>query len=43
MIPAGIAKTRTRLKNPGRNRSLFGMRAKKNPGIPMVSALTSDR
>ena len=43
MIPAGIAKARTRLKNPGRNRSLFGMRARKNPGIPMVSALTSDR
>jgi len=41
--PAGTAKRPTRATNPGRNRSELGASARKNDGIPIVSAPISVR
>ena len=42
-IPAGIVKRSTRRTNPGRNRRALGASARKNDGIPIVSAPISVR
>jgi len=39
IAPEGTANSITRRKNPGRNRSVLGISARKNPGIPIVRAL----
>ena len=41
--PGGIAKRSTRPTKPGRNRSAFGASARKNDGMPIVSAPISVR
>ena len=43
VTPDGIANSSTRLRKPGRNRSVFGIRARKKPGTPMVRAPMTDR
>ena len=42
-VPAGIANRSTRRTNPGRNRSVLGASARKNDGMPIVTAPISVR
>ena len=42
-VPAGIANRATRRRKPGRARSVLGASARKNDGMPIVSAPTSVR
>ena len=43
ITPAGTANFSTRRKNPGRNRWVFGSRARKKAGMPIVRAVTTVR
>ena len=42
MMPAGIAKLSDRLRNPGTYRCVFGISARKNAGMPIVSPSVID-